>query len=459
VQQSVIHRTITVAPGRLAPGHLGELTQQVPFEMVDAVLAETGTVQSRVRDLPSRVVVYLLLAGCLFADLGYGQVWQRLVAGLEGLGLPSPTAGALTKARRRVGAKPLQALFDLLRGPAATTAWAGVRWCGLLVCAIDGTTMSVADTPANSRRFTKQPGHHGGSGYPLLRMLALVACGTRTLIDAAFGPTPTGEQGYARLLLRSLHTGMLVLLDRNFDSAALLGQVAATQAHLLVRLGSNRKLPVLRRYPDGSWLSQIGATQVRVVQAEITITTSAGRRTGLYRLATTLTDHHRYPAFGLLTLYHQRWEIETAYLEIKASILGGRVLRARTPQGIDQEVAALLVCYQILRLAMADATATVPAVDPDRASFTIALHAARDQLVQAAGVIAATTIDLAGKIGRHVLDNLLPDRRLRVSPRIVKRAISKYNARGPNINRTSYKATVSIHVLTPPGPLTGSPGP
>jgi hypothetical protein len=74
-------------------------------------------------------------------------------------------------------------------------------------------------------------------------------------------------------------------------------------------------------------------------------------------------------------------------------------------------------------------------------------------------VIAATTVDLVGKIGRAVLANLLADRRLRVSPRIVKRAISKYNARGPNINRTSYKATVSIDILTPPDPLTARDGP
>jgi hypothetical protein len=99
---------------------------------------------------------------------------------------------------------------------------------------------------------------------------------------------------------------------------------------------------------------------------------------------------------------------------------------------------------------MADATSTQPGIDPDRASFTIALHTARDQLIQAAGVIAATTIDLVGKIGRAVLDNLLADRRLRVSPRVVKRASSKYNTRGPTINRTSYKATLSIDILTHP---------
>lgn len=145
-------------------------------------------------------------------------------------------------------------------------------------------------------------------------------------------------------------------------------------------------------------------------------------------------------------------QIETAYLELKSSILGGRVLRARTPAGIDQEVYALLVVYQLIRTAMADATATQPEADPDRASFSTALHAARDLVIQAAGVIADTTIDLVGTIGRHVLAHLMPDRRLRVSPRIVKRAISKYQARGPHLDRTSYKATIAIDILQPAEP-------
>jgi len=459
VEQSVIHRTITVAPGRVAPGHLGELTQQVPFELVDAVLAQTGRVQARIRDLPARVVVYLLLAGCLFAELGYVQVWHRLCAGLDGLGVATPTAAALTQARRRLGPAPLRALFGLLRGPAPVAATAGVRVGGLLVCAIDGTTMSVPDTPANLGVFTTQRGNHGGSGYPLLRLVALVACGTRSLIDVVYGPTSSGETTYTDQLVGSLRAGMLVLTDRNLTTGTLTRHLAATKAHLLGRCKTDRKLPVLGRLPDGSYLSVLGGVTVRVIAAEITIATSGGRATASYRLATTLLDPSRWPAAALVALYHQRWEIETAYLELKASILGGRVLRARTPQGIDQEVYALLVCYQILRLAMADATSTHPGIDPDRASFTIALHTARDQLIQAAGVIAATTVDLVGTIGRQVLDNLLPDRRLRTSPRIVKRAISKYNARGPTINRTSYKATVSIHVLTPPGPLTPRAGP
>jgi hypothetical protein len=451
VEQSVITRAVTVAPGRFAPGHLGELTQQLPFEMVDAALAQTGRVQSRIRDLPARVVVYLLVAGCLFAEQGYVQVWQRLCAGLDGLPLATPTASALTHARRRLGPTPLRALFALVCGPApAAATTGGVRVGGLLVCAIDGTTLSVADTPANLGVYSTQPGHHGGSGYPLLRLVALVACGTRSLIDVVFGPTSSGETTMTTQLAERLHAGMLVLCDRNLTTAALTGRIAATGAQLLGRCKANRTLPILGRLPDGSWLSLLGGVTVRVIDAEITIATRAGRASGSYRLATTLTDAHTWPATALVALYHQRWEIETAYLELKSSILGGRVLRARTPASIDQEVHALLVCYQLLRLAMTDATSTQAGIDPDRASFTIALNTARDQLIQAAGVIASATIDLVGKIGRAVLDNLLADRRLRVSPRVVKRAISKYNARGPNINRASYKATLSINILASP---------
>jgi hypothetical protein len=454
--QSVIARRVTVAGGRFAPGHLGELTQLVPFEMVDEALAQTGTVQSRIRDLPSRVVVYLLLAACLFPEAGYPGVWRKLTAALAGLPVAAPTAGALAQARRRVGAAPLRFLFDLLRGPAAISRERGTWWRGLLVCAIDGTVMTMPDSPANLTLFTKGRGHHGGTGYPQARLLALVACGTRTLIDAVFGPVTSGETTYAAELLRSLRAGMLMLADRNFAAGKLIAAIAATKADVLVRVKTGRgapALPVMRRHCDGSYLSHFGGVPVRVVDAQITITTIAGRRTSCYRLATTLLDHRRCPAAELIGLYHRRWEIETAYLELKSTILGGRVLRARTPAGITQEIYALLVTCQLLRTAIADAASTQPGTDPGRASLTIAWQTARDQIVQAAGVIAGTVIDLAGTIGRHVLDNPLPARRLRVSPRIVKRAISKYQARGPNIDRTSYKATLAIDILAPPQAL------
>jgi hypothetical protein len=111
----------------------------------------------------------------------------------------------------------------------------------------------------------------------------------------------------------------------------------------------------------------------------------------------------------------------------KSSILGGRVLRARTPDGIDSR----------------------PGLDPDRAGFSVTLNAARDPVVHAAGVIADTVIDLIGTIGTQVLAALPPDRRLRLKTRMIKRSNSKYQARGPNVDRRSYKATTSINIVSP----------
>lgn len=430
-----------------APGHLGELTRIVPFEMVDDVLERTGRRQARVRLLPARVVVYLLLAAALFAGCGYGQVWERLCAGLGPLTPARPCASALRQARQRLGAAPLKALFELLAGPAPTRAREATRYRGLLVVAIDGTMLSVPDTPANLRTYTRHRCNNGGGGYPQLRLLALVACGTRSMIGAVFGTSAIGETRWALQLAGHLKSGMLLLADRNFAAANLLPAFAADGAHLLVRAKSGRHLPPIARLRDGSHLARLGPLTVRVIDAEITIATAAGKVTGHYRLWTTLTDPETHPALDLVRLYHERWEVETCYAEVKSTILGGRVLRARTPTGIDQELYALLTAYQALRIAMTDATDSLPGTDPDRAGFTVALNAARDQLALAQGVIDGTVIDLVGKIGQQVLAHLLPARRTRTKDRIVKRAISKYNAHGPAIDRTTYKATISIEVL------------
>lgn len=449
---SRVVRVVTVAAGRFAPGHLGELTRIVPFEMVDAALAATGRVQKRVRALPSRVVVYLLLAAALFADCGYRQVWARLIAGLDGLPAASPTPAALAAARRRIGAAPLAALFDLLRGPATGPAMRGVWWHGRLVTALDGSILGCPDTPANLSVYRKGGGPRGPTGYPLIRLLALVACGTRALLAATFGPIDRGEPAYAAELTGALHPGMIVLADRNFAAADLLTAIAGTGADLLVRVKAGRRLPLCRRCGDGSWISRIGPLEVRVIRCTITITTSTGRRSEIYQLVSTVTDPGC--AAELVRLYHQRWEIETAFGELKSTILGGRVLRARTPAGLEQEINALLVAYQALRIAIADATIGRPDVDPDRGSFTIALNAARDQLTAAAGVITETTVDLVGAIGRQVLDHLLPERRYRTSPRVVKRAISVY---APNTGRgrlraPSSPATIHLEILAGPDP-------
>jgi hypothetical protein len=367
-----------------------------------------------------------------------------LIAGLDPASVAAPGSSALSQALRRVGVAPLRELFTLVRGPALGAA----RWQGLLVCAIDGTSMFVANSAANAAAFGRQTGRPDAeSGYPMLRLLTVVACGTRTVIDAVFGSYHVGETTYAPRLLGCLGPGMLLLADRNFAVATLIEQIVTTQAHLLIRCKDARVLPPIKQLPDRTWLARMGAVTVRVIDARINVRLGAdATRVSRYRLVTSLTDEKRYPAHELVSLYHQRWEIETSYLELKSTILGGRVLRAATPAGIAQEVYALLITYQALRTAIADASLTHPDISPERLSFTVALHAARDQVIHAAAAIAATTIDLIGRIGAAVLNQPLPARRARSSPRVVKRAISKHRAKGV-VDRTTYTTTITIEIL------------
>src|SRR5580700_11023335 len=135
---TTITRAVTVAAGVFAPGHLGELTQYLPFELVDDVLVQTKTVQRRLRDLPSRVGVYFVLALGMYPRLGYARVWGKLTAGLEGLPVACPSEKALRDLRRRLGPAPLKALFEVVAGPLGWLHAPGVSFCGLRTVAFDG---------------------------------------------------------------------------------------------------------------------------------------------------------------------------------------------------------------------------------------------------------------------------------------------------------------------------------
>jgi hypothetical protein len=436
---TTITRTITVAAGVFAPGHLGELTQIVPFELADGVLAETGAVQRRLRLLPSRVGLYFVLAMGLFPATGYRGVWAKLTAGLD---VSCPDPKALRDLRRRIGAAPLKALFELLAGPVAWPRTPGVMFGRYRTVAFDGCrSIKVPDTPRNRGWLGKLNASLGETGYPVIQLMTLVETGTRALIGAVFGTPADGEITWARKLLDLLDETMLVLMDRGFDAGEFLRELAATRAQFLVRLTSTRRPPVLSRFPDGSVLSVIGGVQVRIIIASVTVTCHDGTSYGGgYRLATTLLDYRAYPADALIRLYHERWEHEITYLALRHTLLHGRVLRSHDPAGLEQEIWALLALYQALRIVVTDAVATVPGTDPDRASYQIAVQTAADLVTSASNVITQTP-DLAGDIGRAVLANLHGPRRPRVCARKVKSPLSRWAKHPPGKPRTCLRVT------------------
>jgi hypothetical protein len=214
-----------------APGHLGELTRIVPFEMADAVLDDTARTERRVRMLPSRVGVYFVLALALFPALSYAGVWAKLTCALHGAVRPS--GKALRDLRRRLGPGPLKALFDLLAGPVGSRSTPGVMFGQYRTVSFDGCrSIKAPDSTANRRWLGKLRAAAGETGYPVVQLMALAETGTRTLIGAAFGTGADGELTWARRLLGLLNEGMLLLGDRGFDGASFLGEVAATRAGL-----------------------------------------------------------------------------------------------------------------------------------------------------------------------------------------------------------------------------------
>jgi hypothetical protein len=436
------------APGVLAPGHLGELTRVVPFELADSVVEEARARERRVRLLPSRTGVYFLLAMCLFPQPGYLGVWGRLTAGLGAAAPAVPSAKALRDLRRRIGAAPVRALFEVLAGPLGRPRTPGVMFGGYRTVSFDGCrTVKVPDTPANRGWLGKMNAALGVTGYPVILVMTLAETGTRALIGAAFGSTAVSELDWARQLLRLLDETMLVLMDRGFDAGDFLAAVAGTGAQFLVRLNASRRPPVLARLPDGSFTSLIGGTKVRVIAAAVTVTCHDGTRYGgEYRLATTLLDHRAWPAEALIRLYHERWEHEAAYLALRHTLLQGRILRSGDPAGLQQEMWALLALYQALRTAIADAVQSVPGTDPDRASYQVAVTTAQDLAVTARNITDPDD-DLPGDIGRAVLARLHGPRRPRVCARRVKSPLSRWAKHPPGKPAATKQITsISTHI-------------
>ena len=442
-------RSISVAAGVFAPGHLGALTRVIPFELVDAVLAETGRTERRLRVIPSRVALYLVLAMGLFGQVSAAGVWSKLTSGLAGLAVARPSEKALRDARRRIGAEPVKALFEVLAGPLAQPRTPGARYRGYRTVAFDGcSSTKIPDTPRNRALYGRAPVRHGHSGYPMLMLMTLVETGTRALVGAVFGPTGIGEIAWAEKLLDRLDTSMLLLDDRGFDADEFLVKIAVTGAQFLVRATANRRPPVLARLPDGSYLTLIAGLRLRVIEAEITVTGTDGHTlTGTYRLLTTLLEYRADPAEALVALYHERWEIEVAYLALRHTLLDGRVLRSKDPTGLAQEMWGILTVYQALRTVMCDAAETVPGTDPDRMCFALALQTARTHTTLAD---LGENADRLGAIGRAVLARPNPARRPRYSARKLKSPGNRYTYKDPTRPATSTRiTTIDINIRAP----------
>jgi Insertion element 4 transposase N-terminal/Transposase DDE domain len=369
---------------------VGVLTRTFPTDVVDDVIAGCGRTEVRHRSLPAQTMAYFAIGMALHSEGSYEDVLGLLTDGLawaspgvEPVKLPSKSA--IFQARARLGFEPIEALFRRVARPLATEHTAGAWLAGRRLVAIDGLCLDVADSSENAEWFGR-PGVSKGeqSAFPQARVVALVECGTHTIIDAAVGPYTTAENTLARDVIARLGPGMLLLADRGFCGFPLWSRAVATGADLLWRAMSNMKPRYLETLDDGSWLAELRPSgnagrhsdplTIRVIDYQI----DDGRDNDeTYRLFTTITDPFEASAIELASAYAQRWEIESTFDELKTHQRGPRiVLRSKSPDLVRQEIWGHLCCHYAIRTLMFEAAHDAN-VDPDRVSFVAALRIAR----------------------------------------------------------------------------------
>ena len=372
---------------------LGVITKTFPDSVIGSVLARTGKASVRQRDLPAQVVVYYVIALALYMQSSYREVLRCLLEGVQWLRDPSSgvrVAGksGISQARTRLSWEPVQQLHDELVKPIAVPGTRGAWYRTWRLVSVDGSTFDVADEKVNEDAFSRPGASRGASAYPQIRFVSLVENGTHVLFGSQMDGYRTGEITLAKAVLPSLKKGMLCLADRNFFGFELWKLASGTGADLLWRMKKNMRMASEKPLPDGSYLSHVYPSErdwrhqtngiaLRVIDYRLEGVEGAE---SIYRLATTILDPDKAPAEELAALYHQRWEIETAFDELKTHLRGAKiVLRSKTPDLVRQEFYGLMMAHFAIRGLMHEA-ARKAGEDPDRLSFLHAVRVVRRKL-------------------------------------------------------------------------------
>lgn len=407
------------------------LKRIVPKAAIGVVLRKTGRGKAPCRRLPRWFVVWFVIVMALFCRDSYQQVFRWLHRFRKGI---TPGRSTLCEARQSVGVAPLRLLAEQLIELQAKPDTRQAFYGGLRLMGVDSFVVDVPDTPENVRAFGRPGSGRSPAAFPQARVLSLCELGTHVLWKSLIKPHNRGEHPMARHILRFLEENMLLLWDRNFLSYDLVQQVAERRAQLLARIKSNLIFNPIRRLRDGSFLAKLypsprhrardeGGVVVRII--EYTFEDPGRPGSGQpHRLLTTLLDERQHPANDLIVLYHERWEQELAYDELKTHQRERPVLHSQTPAGVVQELYGLLLGHYVIRKLMCDA-AELADVAPRELSFVNTLKILRCRLPEAprnADGLRRWHHNLLTEVAAEVLE----PRRDRVHPRVIKRKMSNW---------------------------------
>ena len=413
-----------------------------PVETVGALLSECRAWEQRDRKLNMLTLIYEIMAFSLLPRHNSVEVLEELASGLRYVWpdekpFPMVTKGAISQRRKQLPVTVMRLLFRRSCRPLATIATKGAFAGRLRIMAIDGTTQDVAEWPDNALHFGRISSGPAASAFPQMRAVYLAECGTHAVTDAVLARCGASETTMAWELLRSIEPEMLVTMDKLLFSARFFAAIGGKGAHALSRLESTmlvRKPALQDLLPDGSWLFTISPKtarklamplRVRIIPYRISAPEVPGYQQE-QRLVTTLLDPEEFSAQELVDLYHERWEVELIIDEQKThQRLSQEPLRSRTPQGCYQEMYGLLMAHYAIRALMHEA-AVQAEVNPDRLSFTHAVHVVCRSLVHFGQTDPLDHPALKRRLLIHLREQMLSPRILRFVPRVVKRPLSSF---------------------------------
>ena len=336
------------------------------------------------------------MALSLYRGVNTEEVLRVITEGMDYLGDSAIRRevgkSAISASRTRLGADVMHYIAGRALIPMALPETTGAFYHGFRVVSIDGTTLDVADEMDNRKAFGVPGTQQGQTGYPQIRCVGLLENGTQALFVVVLDGYKDSEVSLAHEAIQNLKPGMLCLADRGFSGYPLWQAASQAGAQLLWRIPKSRILPILKRFKDGSYLSQINPAPatlkkmgdktaptltVRVIDYSLP---GASNAEPVYRLITTLLDSEHYPADELAALYHARWRIETAFAEIKTTLKGADiVLRSKTPELVRQEFWGLLLAHHVVRKLMLEAALSKQR-PPDELGFKHSLSLIRRKL-------------------------------------------------------------------------------
>jgi hypothetical protein len=343
------------------------ISRVFPASVIGELLDAHHCNSQRQRSFPATAVVYYCMALSLYPEAAYGDVFDAVAQGLAWRdGVEAPTRikpASISVARTQLSWPVFKALQERVCRPMATVdTCPDAFYRSLRLMAIDGSNFEIPDESANVAAFGYPGSRTGVAGYPQAQCAILVECATHAIVGANIGAYRAAEWSICKPLLSRLDATMLCLADRGFNGYEHWCSARASGAQLLWRCAANRQLPVIKVLADGSFISEIRPSKgplrkdksavqtVRVI--EYSLPDTAGGQTR-YRLLSTLLDPVHAPALELAALYHERWEVEGVFDELKTHLhQRRRVLRSKTPELVRQEFFAWVMAHYAVRWLM-----------------------------------------------------------------------------------------------------------